>query len=101
MARTTSMVLPSSSMVNYTAGPPTQLRATMQSYFFPTGIGILISHYVVGLWRLEIFQLYGVSLPGVLLAIALGGWMNQRISVEEFQTFLSILIILLGLLLWF
>ncbi len=80
---------------------PTQLRATMQGYFLPTGIGILLSHYVAGLWRWEIFQLYGISLPGILVAIAIGGWLNQRIPVEEFQAFLSILLILLGVLLWF
>ncbi|MEL7316363.1 MAG: sulfite exporter TauE/SafE family protein [Cyanobacteria bacterium J06559_3] len=79
---------------------PTQFRATMQSYFLPTGVGIIISHYLGGLWHREIFQLYGLSLPGVLVAIAIGGWINQRIPVEQFQAFLSIVLILLGVLLW-
>ncbi|MEM9008811.1 MAG: sulfite exporter TauE/SafE family protein [Cyanobacteria bacterium P01_F01_bin.86] len=80
---------------------PTQFRATMQSYFLPTGIGIVIGHYLAGLWQLEIFQLYSFSLPGVLAAIAIGGWLNQRLPIEQFQSFLSVLLILLGMLLWF
>ena len=79
---------------------PTQFRATMQSYFLPTGVGILISHYMAGLWHLEIFQFYVVSLPGVLVAIAIGGWINHHIAVEQFQSFLSVILVLLGILLW-
>lgn len=79
---------------------PTEFRATLQSYFLPTGIGILISHAVGGLWEPRLFQLYGMSLPGILGAIAIGGWINRRLPTERFRTLLSGLLILLGLLLW-
>lgn len=80
--------------------PPKTFRATLQSYFFPTGLGILISHGIGGLWTAEIFQLYSISLPGVLLAVWLGGWMNHRLSMERFEALLAVFLIFLGGLLW-
>ncbi|MEM6837949.1 MAG: sulfite exporter TauE/SafE family protein [Cyanobacteria bacterium P01_C01_bin.120] len=80
---------------------PTELRATLQGYFFPTGLAIIVSHALGGLWHERIFQLYGVSLPGILLAIAIGSWFNQRLPTESFQSLLSGLLILLGVMLWF
>jgi uncharacterized membrane protein YfcA len=79
---------------------PDQFRASMQGYFFPTGLGILASHGLGGLWTGHIFQLYGFAFPGVLVAIGLGSWLNQRLSVERFQQWLSLLLILLGIVLW-
>jgi putative Ca2+/H+ antiporter (TMEM165/GDT1 family) len=35
-----------------------------------------------------------------LVAIGLGSWLNQRLSVERFQQWLSLLLILLGVVLW-
>jgi uncharacterized membrane protein YfcA len=79
---------------------PREFRATLQSYFLPTGLGILVSHGVAGLWNARVFELYGVSLPGILVAIAIGGWINHRLPTERFQTLLSLLLMLLGILLW-
>lgn len=79
---------------------PTEFRATLQSYFLPTGLGILVSHALAGLWNERIFQLYGMSLPGILVAIAIGGWINRHLPTEKFQSLLSILLMLLGILLW-
>jgi uncharacterized membrane protein YfcA len=79
---------------------PTEFRATLQSYFFPTGLGILGSHALAGLWNERIFQLYGLSLPGILGAIAIGGWINHRLPTERFQGFLSVLLMILGVMLW-
>ncbi|NEQ44625.1 MAG: sulfite exporter TauE/SafE family protein [Leptolyngbya sp. SIOISBB] len=79
---------------------PTEFRATLQSYFLPTGLGILASHALSGFWNEQIFELYGVSLPGILLAIAIGGWINHRLPTERFQSFLSVLLIGLGIMLW-
>lgn len=80
--------------------PPDQFRATLQGYFLPTGIGILISHGVGGLWTLRMMQLYGIALPGIFVAIWLGGWCNQHLPVERFQVLLSLLLIAMGMMLW-
>ncbi|NER79768.1 MAG: sulfite exporter TauE/SafE family protein, partial [Leptolyngbya sp. SIO1D8] len=79
---------------------PAQFRATLQGYFLPAGLGIAASHGLTGLWNAEIFRLYGVSLPGILGAIAIGGWINQRLTVGRFQFLLSGLLIFFGVLLW-
>lgn len=79
---------------------PTQFRATLQSYFLPSGLGIAASHAWGGLWTEHIFLLYAVALPGIFLAVVLGGQINRRIPAERFQRSLSVLLILLGALLW-
>jgi uncharacterized membrane protein YfcA len=79
---------------------PSQFRASLQGYFFPTGLGILVSHGVGQLWTPDVFQLYGIALPGILGAIALGSWLSGRLDRDRFQVGLSVLIILLGLMLW-
>lgn len=80
--------------------PPAMFRATLQSYFFPTGVGIVVTQGLAGLWNAQIFRLYGVSLPGILIAIALGSWLNAHLPVKRFQSLLSGLLIGLGVLLW-
>lgn len=79
---------------------PEQFRASLQGYFFPTGLGILVSHGLGGLWTTEIFYLYGLALPGIFTAIALGSWCNHHLSVAQFQHWLSLLLIGLGIMLW-
>lgn len=80
---------------------PPQFRATLQSYFMATSLGIVLTHGLTGLWTPQIFQLYVVALPGTLLMIRLGERVNQHISVDRFQALVSALLIVLGILLWF
>jgi len=81
--------------------PPERFRATLQGYFLPTGLAILISHGLGGLWTPDIFQLYGLSLPLVLVAVGLGQYLNQRLPTERFNQLLSVLLVALGsLMLW-
>ena len=42
---------------------PEKFRATLQGYFLPTGLAILISHGVSGMWTGEVLNLYLFSLP--------------------------------------
>jgi uncharacterized membrane protein YfcA len=79
---------------------PQAFSATLQSYFFPTGIFILIGHGLSGLWTPDIFRLYAMSLPGVVVAIAMGNQLNRQFSRDRFETWISGLLIALGLLLW-
>ncbi|MGF1461323.1 MAG: sulfite exporter TauE/SafE family protein [Leptolyngbyaceae cyanobacterium] len=79
---------------------PRQFRATLLGYFLPTGVSISLGHAVTGLWTLKVFQLYGLSLPGILVAIAIGSRINQQLNTERFQSLLSGLLIILGILLW-
>ncbi|MDM8519265.1 sulfite exporter TauE/SafE family protein [Anaerolineales bacterium HSG6] len=79
--------------------PPDQFRATLQGHFLFTAVLIFLGHGIQGLWTWQVFQLYLFSLPGILLAIFLGGKLNQRLDPEQFTRLLYMGIIVLGLFL--
>jgi uncharacterized membrane protein YfcA len=79
--------------------PPETFRASLQSYFLVTGLGILISHGVGGLWTAQILWLYTLAIPVMVAAVWLGGWINHHLSVHQFERLLFCLLIALGFLL--
>ena len=78
---------------------PGRFLATIQSYFWFTGILILIGHGVAGLWNSYVFRLYGISLPVVFVAIFLGGSLNRSIPRKQFNRYVNVALVLIGLLL--
>lgn len=78
---------------------PTRFRATLQGYFLPTSIFIVVGHALGGLWSAEVLQAYGWSVPFVFGAIFTGGKLNRRLPVAKFIRVLYLLLILFGLLL--
>ena len=52
--------------------PPERFRATMQGYFLPTSIGIMIGYWSAGLWLPEVTHYFVISLPIIALAIFAG-----------------------------
>ena len=79
--------------------PPHTFRATLQGYFLPTGLVILMSHGLAGLWTQDVVTLYLWSLPGIFAGVGIGHYLHQRISPERFNGFLSALLIGLGVML--
>ena len=79
--------------------PPERFRATLQGYFLPTGLFILVGHGLGGLWTVQVLRLYALALPVVLIAILLGGKLNRRISPGRFEKFIYMTLVGLGLLL--
>lgn len=79
--------------------PPERFRATLQGYFLPTGLFILVGHGLGGLWTAQVLRLYALALPVVLIAILLGGKLNRRISPGRFEKFIYMTLVGLGLLL--
>ena len=77
---------------------PRQFRATLQGYFLPTGLMILIGHGLGGLWNAEVVKLYLYALPIILLAIYLGGRFNHRLPREFFRILINIFLIGMGIL---
>lgn len=77
---------------------PTTARATLQGVFLPMSVGITLSHAIAGLWTWTLLQGIGWALPGQLVALALGAWLNRRIPHRGFVRFLYLLLIGLGLL---
>jgi uncharacterized membrane protein YfcA len=63
---------------------PQHLRATLQGYFFPVSLVGLISYAVMGFWVLNITRYFLLSLPGILLAILIGRYLNRRLRGDGF-----------------
>jgi uncharacterized membrane protein YfcA len=78
---------------------PESYRATLQAYFLPTGMTILIGHGLAGLWTPTVLKLYLYALPLILIAIFLGGRLNQYLSSEWFNRIIYAFLIVLGIIL--
>jgi uncharacterized membrane protein YfcA len=79
--------------------PPESFRATMQGYFLPTGLAILIGHGLAGLWTPEVLRLYAYSVPVILAAVYLGGLANRRLSGQHFNRLVYAFLVLMGVML--
>lgn len=80
---------------------PERFRATLQGYFFPSGLFVLLSHGLAGLWTPDVLRLYLCALPLVLLAIWLGERLSRRIRGEQFQRIVYAGLVVLGLFMFF
>ncbi len=80
---------------------PTTFQATLQGYFLPTALTILVSHGLAGSWTAQVISLYVWSIPGIVAGVSIGRYLNQRISTRRFKGLISMLLIALGvMLLW-
>jgi uncharacterized membrane protein YfcA len=79
--------------------PPVTFRATLQSCFLVTGLGVLISHGLGGLWTAQVWQLFALSMPIVVPTVWLGAWLNRHMPVQQFERILFVILIILGIML--
>ena len=79
--------------------PPASIRSTLQGYFLPLGIFIVVGHGFAGLWTQPVVYYYIISMPAVLVAIYLGGRLHRLIPVAKFERSIFILLIMIGLFL--
>ena len=79
---------------------PDRFRSTLQGYFVFTGLLILASHGLAGLWTLDMLRLYGTSLPLVVLGIFLGGKLNRFIPQGQFDGYVNVGLLIMGCLLF-
>jgi len=70
--------------------------ATMQGYFLPTGLFIVIGHGVGGLWSQKVFTLFGYAFLLILLGVYLGGKLNKYIKPGTFDLFVYIYMVIMG-----
>jgi uncharacterized protein len=82
--------------------PAERFRATLQGYFLPTGLLIMLGHGAAGFWTGPVLRLYAFSLPALLLGAGLGDRAGRRISEGSFRKLLSISLAAMGLslILW-
>lgn len=76
---------------------PIRFRASLMGYFLPANLLICLIHTANGLMTGDVLGLYLGALPLVLLAVALGSWLNGRIpNGPSFRRGLQGIIGLLG-----
>jgi uncharacterized membrane protein YfcA len=84
---------------------PERFRATLQSCFLPTYFAIVVGHGFAGLLTVQVFRMYSLALPLVLVAIFLGGRLNACLERERFTRWVNTALIGIGLVLclrsWF
>ncbi len=77
-----------------------RFRASMQGYFLPTGVVVLATHAWYGrCGDAALWSYFATSLPGLLVAVFLGRWLNRRINPRRFATAIHIMLILAGIVL--
>lgn len=81
--------------------PPKVFRATMQSFFLPAGMMVLVSHGMAGLWTSDILYTILYALPVTLVGLFLGKKVNDRISKEVFHKVLSVIFIIMSGLMFY
>jgi uncharacterized membrane protein YfcA len=78
---------------------PEKFRATLQGYFLPTGLAILITHGMAGLWTTQVVELYLYSIPVIIGAVLIGGIINRRIPKGKFDKIIYGFLVVIGILL--
>ena len=79
---------------------PDRFRSTLQSYFVFTGLLILASHGLVGLWTPDVFKFYLTSLPLILVGVFLGSRLNRLIPQGQFDGYINVGLLVMGILLF-
>lgn len=78
---------------------PDRFRGTLQAHFLISGVLVVAGQAVGGLWTKDLFILFGLSLPVIVIAILLGAFFHRRIPSHKFARYVFVLIVLLGALL--
>jgi len=78
-----------------------KFRATLQGYFFVTGLVVAAGHGLSGLWSRQVLTYFLASLPVVILGVLAGERLTNRFSEEQFNRALNLILITLGLLMFF
>lgn len=79
--------------------PPQLFRATVQSYFLPTGVMIVTGQVVAGLWTPTVIWLFVYSLPVMLLMLLVGGRVASRMPAPLFAKVIHIFLLIVGVVL--
>ncbi|MEC9002736.1 MAG: sulfite exporter TauE/SafE family protein [Planctomycetota bacterium] len=75
----------------------TSFRATMQGFFVPTTMVLLVCHWQAGLWTREVGLDVLVALPFVVLAIPIGKYFNRRLEQGRFERYVDLLLLVIGI----
>ena len=76
--------------------PPEMFRATLQGYFLPTGLAILIGQGAAGLWTAEVLRIFLWSIPVLAAAAGIGRLLSSRIPPGKFNRWIYGLLLVSG-----
>ena len=76
--------------------PPEMFRATLQGYFLPTGLAILIGQGAAGLWTVEVLKIFLWSIPVLAASAAIGRFFSRRIPPGKFNRWVYGLLLVSG-----
>ena len=79
--------------------PPSNFRATLQSFFLPVCIFTVASHTIGGLVTSEVLHFFLYSLPIILFTTLVGGKINQFFSIDRFNRYIYCILLLIGVFL--
>jgi hypothetical protein len=75
---------------------PQHFRATLQGYFLPASLAGLFGYALMGLWAPAVTRYFLLSLPGMLVAILIGRFLNHRLRGNAFFQFVYAGLIVIG-----
>ncbi|PLX15707.1 MAG: sulfite exporter TauE/SafE family protein [Marinilabiliales bacterium] len=75
---------------------PKNFRATLQGYFFTTGIMVIVGHGAAGNFTSEVLTYFAYCLPIVLVAVIIGASINKRIPTQNFHKYIYMILAMLG-----
>ncbi|MDQ3766810.1 MAG: sulfite exporter TauE/SafE family protein [Actinomycetota bacterium] len=78
--------------------PPARFRATLHGGFLPASIVIALMQGLGGLWTGRVWILFAFSIPSLGAAMLLGEKVAQRTDPIRFERYLSMVLVVLGLL---
>jgi uncharacterized membrane protein YfcA len=78
---------------------PERFRATLQGYFLPASLVGMAGYWAAGLWVPSVTRYYLTSLPVVLVATALGRFLNRRMNARRFLVYVHVGLVMIGAML--
>lgn len=80
---------------------PQEFRATLQGYFLPASVAVMVGYALTGLWTPVVNHYFLLSLPAAIAAILLGRAANRRMRGSAFFRYVYMGLIVVGvMLLW-
>lgn len=78
---------------------PQHFRATLQGYFLPASVLVMIGYWLTGLWTPVVTHYYFISLPATVAAVFLGRAVNRRMHGDSFFRYVYMGLIVVGIVL--
>ena len=81
--------------------PKDEFRATLQSIFFIQGCFVVLGHTLAGNLTISTAMISLTTIPVLILGILVGLRFDQKVSQQKFRTLIAVMILILGVTLFF